>query len=199
MSSPGAARIYGFTLIELLTAVLILSILALMSYRGLGAVLDARAHVTGETEKWRRVAAFFARFERDVQLAAPRPVRNAAGEAPAWLGRLEPSPDPRLEFSRFGSIGGMDIARRIGYRVNEKQEIELWLWPSLDIAPATVPARYMVLSGVTSFDLQYLNANAEWASVWPSSRLDPPIPLAVRLHIVLASKEELVRVFALKL
>jgi general secretion pathway protein J len=199
MRSPDFARTFGFTLIELLTAVLILSLLALMSYRGLAAVLDARAHVTGETEKWRRVAAFFARFEHDVQLAAPRPVRIASGEAPAWLGRPEPSPDARLEFSRFGSLGGTDAARRVGYRVNENQEIELWLWPSLDIAPATVPARYMVLAGVTRLDLQYLNANSEWASAWPNSRLDPPIPLAVRLRIVLASKEELVRVYALKL
>ncbi len=199
MRSPASARLDGFTLIELLTAVLILSILALMSYRGLGAVLDARAHVTGETEKWRRVAAFFARFERDVQLAAPRSVRIASGEVPAWLGRLEPSTDPRLEFSRFGSLEGIDIERRVAYRLNEKQEIELWLWPSLDIAPATVPARYRVLAGVTTLDLQYLDANSAWVNVWPSSRLDPPIPQAVRLRIVLASKEELVRVFALKL
>ena len=199
MRPPACARIDGFTLIELLTAVLILSILALMSYRGLGAVLDARAHVTGETEKWRRVAAFFARFERDVQLAAPRRARIASDEAPAWLGRLEPSPDPRLEFSRFGSLEGIDVARRVAYRLNEKQEIEMWLWPSLDIAPATVPARYRVLAGVTTLDLQYLDANSAWVNVWPSSRLDPPIPQAVRLRIVLASKEELVRVFALKL
>ena len=72
----------GFTLIELLTALLILSLLALMSYRGLGAVLDAREHVRQETEKWRSVAAFFARFERDVQLAAPRPVLAARRAAP---------------------------------------------------------------------------------------------------------------------
>ena len=170
-----------------------------MSYRGLGAVLDARAHVTAETDKWRRVTAFLARFERDVQLAAPRPVRIASGEAPAWLGRLEPSADPRLEFSRFGSIEGVDAARRIAYRLNEKQEIELWLWPSLDIAPTVVPARYTVLAGVTSFDLQYLDVNSAWGNVWPGSRLDPPVPQAVRLRIVLATKEELVRVFALKL
>jgi len=75
----------GFTLIELLTALLILSALALMSYRGLGAVLDAREHVTKETDKWRRVAAFFARFERDIQLAAPRPVRTVSGIAAAYI------------------------------------------------------------------------------------------------------------------
>jgi len=189
----------GFTLIELLAALLILSILALMSYRGLGAVLDARAHVTGETEKWRRVAAFFARFERDTQLAAPRPVRIASGEAPAWLGRSELSEEPLLAFSRFASVEGMDSALRVGYRLNEKQEIELWLWPGLDAPPDAVPARYIVLAGVTTLDLQYLNADSIWVNAWPSSRLDPPIPLAVRLRIVLASKEELVRVYALKL
>lgn len=52
--SGTAAR--GFTLIEVLTALLVLSLLALMSYRGLSAVLDAREHVRAETEKWRRVA-----------------------------------------------------------------------------------------------------------------------------------------------
>ena len=133
MRSPDSARLSGFTLIELLAALLILSILALMSYRGLGAVLDARAHVTVETEKWRKVSAFFARFERDAQLAAPRPVRNASGEIPAWLGRQEPSPDPLLEFSRFGSIEGIDTPRRIGYRLNDNKEIELWLWPGIEV------------------------------------------------------------------
>ena len=199
MKSPDSARTAGFTLIELLTALLILSILALMSYRGLGAVLDARAHVTAETGKWRKVAAFFARFERDVQLAAPRPVRIASGEIPAWLARPQPSPNPRLEFSRFASIEGMDSPRRVGYQLNEKQEIELWLWPGLDNSPAAVPVRYVVLAHVTTFELEYLNGESAWVNAWPGSRLDPPIPRAVRLHIVLASKEELVRVFALKL
>lgn len=197
---PGAlSRVRGFTLIELLAALLILSILALMSYRGLGAVLDARSHVTVETQKWRKVSAFFSRFERDVQLAIPRPARNPTGELPAWLGRPEPSRDPRLEFSRSGSIGGIDAARRTGYRLNDNQEIELWLWSGLDPAPGTVPVRHVVLAGVTALEMQYLDADSAWVEAWPRTRLDPPIPSAVRLRIVLASREELVRVFALKL
>src|SRR5512141_2978039 len=126
--APGAAA-HGFTLIELLTALLVLSLLALMSYRGLGAVLDAREHVKLETDKWRHVAAFFSRFERDVELAAPRPVRTPSGVAPAWLGAPPETAPLALEFSRFASIEGVDTARRIGYRLNDKHEIELWLWP----------------------------------------------------------------------
>jgi len=195
MKSAPAAR--GFTLIELLTALLILSLLALMSYRGLGAVLDTREHVRQETDKWRRVANFFARFEQDVQLAAPRPVRTASGSAPAWLGRPDTMPGPRLEASRFASAEGVDTPRRIAYGLNEKQEIELWLWPGLDVAPDALPARYPVLSGVTKFEFQYLNADLAWVGAWPTSPRDAAIPRAVRLRIVLASGEEIVRVFAL--
>ncbi len=205
---PTCGRAQGFTLIEVLSALLILSLLALMSYRGLGAVLDAREHTRNETEKWRRVSAFFARFERDVQLAAPRPVRattkdvsgtsTSTGISPAWRGDTNPTEQARLEFSRFAATEGVDTARRIAYRLNEKNEVELWLWPGLDIAPDTLPLRYPVLAGVKIFELQYLNPALLWVNVWPSSPADPAIPQAVRLRVVLASSEEIVRVFALQ-
>jgi general secretion pathway protein J len=187
----------GFTLIELLSTLLILSLLALMSHRGLGAVLDAREHVTRESNKWQRISAFFARFEHDVHLAAPRPVRSTSGSAPAWLGRPDTASGPRLEFSRFASVEGMDTPQRLAYRLNDKLDIELWLWPGLDVAPDAQPARYPVLNGVTKFELQYLNADLAWVDTWPVSPLDAAIPRAVQLRIVLASGEDIVRVFAL--
>lgn len=192
----GTAR--GFTLIELMTALLVLSLLALMSYRGLSAVLDAREHVKLETDKWRRVSAFCARFERDVQLAAPRAVRSDSGTEPAWRGAAVAAPAPRLVFSRFAATEGVDTARRIAYQLNEKQEIELWLWPGLDVAPGTLPLRYPVLAGVKAFELQYLNPALAWVDAWPTVAGDPPLPQAVRLRIVLSSDEEIVRIFALQ-
>ena len=84
-TSPSAGR--GFTLIELLTALLMLSLLAVMSYRGLAAVLDARAQVSQETANWRRLEAFCTRFEQDVLLASPRPLRGTPASTPPWLGR----------------------------------------------------------------------------------------------------------------
>ena len=188
----------GFTLIELLVALLVLSLLSLMSYRGLGAVLDAREHVRLESDKWRHVATFLARFERDIGLASPRTMRTASGTLPAWQGRPASSTAPRLEFSRFASNAGMDSARRIAYQLNENQGIELWLWPGADIAPQMQPDRYTVLAGVRNMELQYLNDNLLWLDSWPTSTLDAPIPLALRLKIVLASGEEIVRIYALK-
>ncbi len=198
------ARARGFTLIELLTALLILSLLALMSYRGLGAVLDARSHVSRENEKWQKLANFFTRIETDVRLAAPRPFRVGPGEAlvPAWRGRAASDADgglnPRLEFCRFAAVAG-EGQRRLGYRLNDQQEIELWLWPGLDLPAEVQATRYPVLAGVAEFQLQYLNNDLSWVDVWPTQAADPPLPRAVRVKIVLVSKEEIVRVIALNL
>ena len=181
--SAKKARPGGFTLIELMSALLILSLLAVMSFRGLGAVLDARDQVRQETEKWKRVAAFYSRFQRDVQLSAPRPVLAAAG---------------RLEFTRFATAEGIDAPRRVAYRLNENHEIEISVWPGLDVAPNAKPARYAVLPAVAQFELQYLDSDLAWIDAWPRSERDPPLPRAVRLRMVLASGEELVRVFSLR-
>ena len=190
-----AAR--GFTLIELLTALLILSLLALMSYRGLGAVLEARAHVGAETVQWQRLAAFYARFEQDVQLAAPRAVSGVSGNVPAWVGRPPSAPGPLLEFSRFASIEGADKPRRVAYGLNDRQEIELWLWPGPGVGPDAQPARYPVLSGITKLEFEYLNVDLAWVGAWPASPRDAAIPRAVRLRVVRATGGQIVRVFAL--
>lgn len=206
-----AAESPGFTLIELLAALIILSLLGLMSYRGLGAVLDVRDYTKQETEKWRALTSFFARLEHDVQLAAPRSVRIPSGIASAWDARPYAGSDgrllPYLEFSRFASLQGAegtDDMRRVTYRLNQKQEIELWLWPDLDIAPGVRPARYSILSGVTKLELRYLNPNLVWVDVWPEVGVGSPLstssslPRAVRVRISLASGEEIERIFSLK-
>lgn len=176
-------RSRGFTLIELMSALLILSLLALMSFRGLAAVLDSREQLGDESRKWKSASAFFARFQRDVQLSAPRPVRGASGH---------------FEFSRFASEEGVELPRRVGYVLNENREIELLLWPGIDAAADTPPARYAVLSGVAQFELRYLDPGLLWVDAWPRSERDPPLPQAVRLRVTLASGEEIVRVFSLK-
>jgi general secretion pathway protein J len=188
---------YGFTLIEVMVALLILSALSLMSYRGLSAVLEAREHVTRETDKWRQVALFMTRFEQDVQMATPRAMHTLSGNAPAWLGNLDTNNRPHLEFSRSASPEGPDTPRRIAYQLNEKQEIELRILPAIDVSSNTLPTNYPVLHNVSQFGIQYLDTHLLWVDSWPTSEHDTAIPGAVRLHIVLASGEDIVRLFAL--
>lgn len=197
MKRSARARVTGFTLIELLTALLVLSLLALLSYRSLEAVLDARDQVASETEKWRHVESFLARFERDVAMAAPRPVRGDSGPTPAWVGRRAAASGPQLELSRFASAEGADSPRRLAYTLNPQHEVELWLWPGLDVAKDVQPARYAVLRGVSTFDIEYLNGDRVWVDAWPAAVDDAAIPRAVKLRILLVSGESIMRVFAL--
>jgi general secretion pathway protein J len=188
----------GFTLIELLSALLVLSLLTLMAYRGLGVVMASRDRIQAESAQWRQAESFFVRFARDVRLAAPRPVRSDAGTSPAWLGRPDAAQAPLLEFTRFAGTDGVDVPRRIGYGVNGAHQIELWIWPGLDLAATTPPTRYVVLDNVTRLSLQYLGPALTWNNTWPTTPADPPLPLAVRMQVVLGSGETVVRVFALR-
>jgi general secretion pathway protein J len=150
----------GFTLIELMCALLILALLAVLSFRGLAAVLDSRDQVRQETQKWRNVASFFARFQRDVQLSAPSPLRGTATS---------------LEFTRLSTGEGIDAPRQVAYRVDQNNGLAL-----------------------AKFELQYLDGALAWVDAWPHAERDAPLPQALRVRVVLASGEELVRVFALK-
>jgi general secretion pathway protein J len=187
----------GFTLIELLAALLVLSLLALMAWRGLGVVMTSRDRIQTEAAKWRQTEAFFTRFEHDLQLASPRPVRSASASLPAWLGRPPATAAPVLEFTRFAGAGNVGVPHRIGYGINGARQIELWIWPGLDRTADTLPVRYVVLNHVRRLDVQYLGPALTWTNVWPATPAESGLPLAVRLKIELDSGETLVRVFAL--
>lgn len=188
----------GFTLVEMLAALLILAMLALLSHRGLTSVLDARNHVQRETDKWQRVATFLERFERDLMLAYPRPVRSGTGSVAPFRGQPALSPGPQIEFSRLASANDIDVARRLAYRLNEQGQIELWIWPTLDNVPDQSPARYPVLGEVARFDVQYLDPALNWQDTWSGSDAASAVPRAIRVRLVLASGEDITRVFALR-
>ena len=184
----------GFTLIELLTALVILSIVGLMSYRGLSAVVDTRERLAAETARWRELALFFERLEHDLARAAPRKVRTGSTDRPAFVGYA----GARLDFSRLAGAGASDLPTRVGYALNAANEVELAIWPRLDGPANAEPARYAALQGVRSFEIRYLGRDGAWLDVWPAARDDPPLPRAIRVTVVLTSGEDVVRVFAVQ-
>ena len=52
----------GFTLVELLVALAIFSVMSVVAYRGLNAVLETREHLMVDNRKWRELAVFFAQM-----------------------------------------------------------------------------------------------------------------------------------------
>lgn len=59
-------RAAGFTLIELLVAVALLAILAVLSWRGLDAVIQSRERLVTESDELRSLTLALAQLEEDL-------------------------------------------------------------------------------------------------------------------------------------
>lgn len=194
----------GFTLVELLVALAIFAVMAVVAYRGLSVMLDARERIEQENRKWRGMAVFFARLENDLGSVLERPVRGTSDLLlPAFSGKpVAVAPDEaQLAFTR-GGYGGQDgalaVPQRVGYRLRG-EAVELLTWEVLDQAPRSSPLASAALSGVTQFDLRYLDRNGNWLQQWPPGGQDGGLPSAVEVRVRLRGGEEARRVFALPL
>lgn len=180
---------------EVLVALLLMSLLAVISYRGLVALSDARDHVMSAADRWREIDLFFTRFEQDVSLAVPRAVRHGSEARPAWLSIQDAAGLRRLEFSRLAAPDTDEGPRRTAYVVNEQNEIELWLWPALDSAATAVPVRYPIVGQVARISLRHLSKGKSWSVDWPVLAASASVPFAVEICVRLQSGEEITRIF----
>ena len=95
----------GFTLVELLVALAIFAIMTGFAYRGLTAMLESREALQKESRKWRDVAVFIGRVERDLDAVLIRLARAPSGLAlaPVSSSLGDPSSGEGLAVTRSGS------------------------------------------------------------------------------------------------
>ena len=93
----------GFTLLELLVAVTLMSVLALMSWRALDALIDARERISRSGDELRALVVAFAQLEEDLRRAWPVRLVDT-GRAPVVLAGVADGRD-RL------SGGALDLIR----------------------------------------------------------------------------------------
>jgi general secretion pathway protein J len=186
-SRPHRARGRGFSLIEVLVATAIFSIVAVVAWSGVSALVGAREALGRESERLRALALAVAALERDLAQAVERPVRGPGGSVlPALAG------DARgLELSHLGHPTALDPrggrVRRTAWRIDEGRLVRL-RHPTLDRAdfgPRAAPEP--VLAGLGGFRLRYLDARGTWSGEWPprqgpDARLDA-LPRAVEFTL----------------
>jgi general secretion pathway protein J len=195
----------GFTLIELLVALVIFAILSALSYRSLSALIQTKTRIELETHQWRQVMLFFNRLDNDLRQVVNRPIRIDQQMEAAFLGQptLQTQDDAQLSFSRLGSpmqSGTLMDTQRIAYR-HKTGNIEMLIWPAMDIESTTKPKIYTVLSGVKSMSLRYMQSRTHaWVNAWPLTTNTPEpfaMPKAMEIQIVLKSGEVLQRTYLL--
>jgi len=181
----------GFTLIEILVALTVFAVIALISYRGLDTVLNAKVRVDAEMRFWRDVGLVFDRIETDFSQISTVNRLDAAGKIrpPLRAGR-----DQMLfELTRFD---GARDAVHVGYRLRE-QKLELLLWKyNAKGEEIGDPDVHLLIEGIEACRITYLDSKGRWSEKWPDAAGESR-PQGVRVELQVAGRGAFERMFAL--
>lgn len=189
------SRDRGFTLVELLVALAIFALMAAFAYRGLDTMLASREALAAESRKWRDVAVFVGRVERDVDAVLARAAASPGGTLlPAISASIDGGTTQGLALTRSGSSlqeGTLAAPRRIAYAMVEGR-VERLAWEAVDAAPRAEPMRTPVLGNVRALAFRFLDDRGEWRTAWMPT-VAAQLPAAVEMTLELASGERITR------
>jgi general secretion pathway protein J len=195
MRAPGKAPghwsrpkgVSGFSLIEVLVATAIFSIIAVVAWSGIAALVSARETVSRQGDRLRALQLAVGGLERDLSQSIARPVRGPGGiTLPALVGDAT-----GLEVSLIGFATQLDPhggrVRRHAWRQSEGQLLRN-RFPTLDRAdfgPRDDPE--VMLDAISVFRIRYLGESGEWTAFWPP-RLGPDarpgaLPRAIEITV----------------
>ena len=195
----------GFTLIEVLVAMAITAFVALLSYNGLSAAINAAEAHQQQADDLANIQLPITVLERDIRHAVGRPIKDEYGDDIAALsgGELE---DYQLILTRSGWQNPRGLPRGELQRVRYQLEGEtLWResWSVLDrVSEEESQRRTKLLEQVEVFSLRFLQRDTSSDSAlggeWQDSWDDPTaLPIAIEINLELTDFGRVTRVFSL--
>ncbi len=191
----------GFTLLELLMALSIFALVSAMAYGGLRSVMDAAAATREQAERLASLQLAFGLLTKDLEQAAPRPIRDAYGDIRAAMDS-GPTSDFALELTRSGGFNPAGLTRsalrRVAYDLRDGT-LSRFSWPVLDRGDDRAGLEQALVDGVESLALRFLHPAQGWRDTWPPTAEQPStvndvLPRAVELRMVMPGTGEIRRV-----
>ncbi|USE38811.1 type II secretion system minor pseudopilin GspJ [Endozoicomonas sp. SCSIO W0465] len=159
----------GFTLLELMVAIAMFGMISTAAYKLFMSVTRAQETTQSVLDGLDKLQRAEIVLEKDLYQITRRPVRDESGiqqpalKAPGLGGTL-------MEFTRSGWQNPLQLTRstlqRVAYAAEDKQLIRYY-WPTLDRAPESARIRQVMMSGVNSLKVRFLNDRKQWISAWP--------------------------------
>jgi len=199
---------YGFTLLEVLVAMAVFAVMAAMAYSGLDQVHRARSVSEQAADQLIELQRAFLFMGRDVQQVVDRPIRNELGERePAFVGDIQNQ--MVMQLTRTGwrnpmpNIIHRSSLQRVAWGMEEDNLVRVF-WNSLDRANEPNMVKQIMLHGVKSVEVRFLDKSNSWQDRWPATSLSsnpaqPPDlspPRAVEFTLESKNYGKIQRVFA---
>lgn len=173
-------RLSGFTLIELLVAMAIFSLMTVVAYAGIAAVMqNDKSSFEHETEL-KRLQRTFVFIEKDLRQLSARTRNDGYSELQSPLVANGGGSD-LMEFSRAGNSNPTDLSRsslqRVRYVIEEEKLLRL-SWNLIDHSDAE-PVTMILMKGVTEGSVAFFSVEGENLESWTKSTL--PLGIEIKL------------------
>ena len=191
----------GFTLIELMVAMAIFGILSALAYGVLNQTILNSEILSSRMERLEAIQKTVRTISDDFIQLAPRPVRQDIGEGFSASLTTDIQSVYAVELTRGGWSNLIVLPRgtlqRAAYRL-EENELVRYHWNVLDRTLSNEPVEVVLLDGVESLVLRFLQSNGEWTELWPPADTSGPTgfkqrPRAVEMVLTLQGEGEITR------
>ena len=163
-------KILGFTLVEILVALLVFSVVGLLSARLLSQSVDNQNNLQDRGQRLAEIHRAMRVLQRDILQVSRRKIRDAQGEE---LPALIVSDQGAIEFSRVGWRNPLRQPRsevqRVGYRWQDEKVVRGY-WLTLDRSYDAEPAFQTLLEDVETIEFFAVDQLGNEHKQWP---LDP--------------------------
>lgn len=158
----------GFTLVEAVVSLMLLAVMAVMSYQAVEVILGANERSRSTSSNEAQLHRAWQIINRDIFHLRPRVFADGLGsKEPAYL------TDPDQFGVRFSRGGGPLTAynptgvSRIEYRLNADNQLERRSWPITGTSLNDDGNRLILLDNVENVDIEQLSRAKQFVPDWP--------------------------------
>lgn len=181
----------GFTLIEVLVALVLLSLLAVTSYRALNSVLETDARGRSEQAFWQQLAGCWPRIAADLQDAVP--VRLPTAERGVFVTQRTPAGAVSFSLNRQIPQDAGGGLQQLRYAFSAGR---LTRDAAGSAAGAANRSVQILLEGVERMEFRYMDGTGRWLPDWSPSAAE--LPRAIEFLMSWPDGRHLRRVFRIQ-